>query len=61
MDFSVQYVTDKKGKETVVEIPIKEWKASQKKLQLDKEYAEMKEFLTEAFKEVRLMQEGKIT
>jgi len=60
MDFSVQYVTDQKGKKTAVQIPIKEWEAFQKKLRHDKQYAEMKESLKEAFEEVKLMQEGKL-
>ncbi|WP_425390165.1 hypothetical protein [Ekhidna sp.] len=60
MDFTVQYLQDEKGKRTAVQIPIKEWEALQKKLRHDKEYSELKESLTQAFKEVKLMQEGKL-
>lgn len=60
MDFSIQYVQDAKGKRTAVQIPIKEWEALQKKLRHEKEYNDLKESLSEAFKEVKLMQEGKL-
>ena len=56
----MQYLQDEKGKRTAVQIPIKEWEAIQKKLRHDKEYNELKESLTQAFKEVKLIQEGKL-
>lgn len=60
MDFTVQYVRDAKGKKTAVQIPIKEWEALQKKLKHDKQYNELKASLTQAFKEVELIQAGKL-
>jgi len=60
MDYKIQYLQNEKGKRTAVQIPIKEWEAIQKKPCHDKEYNELKKSLTQAFKEVKLMQEGKL-
>ena len=64
---NLQYVSDNKGKKTGVFIPIDDWKILQKHLSdlVNLEYqeptkAEILEGLRDAFKEVKLHQEGKI-
>ena len=59
MELDIQYVNDKNGQIKAVQIPIKDWKWLRSKfIKFSKELS-LKEDLTKAFSEVRLMQTGK--
>jgi len=59
MELDIQYLNDKNGQIKAVQIPIKDWKwLNSKFIKFSKELS-LKEDLTKAFNEVRLMQTGK--
>lgn len=57
--FHVQYVTNEHGLKTAVQIPLQEWQALLKEYAYFKQYATLKQGLTEAFQEIREIENGK--
>ncbi len=57
---NIQFVTDSSGKQQAVQIPIKEWKAFEKKFDRVQKKLEFLTELREAAKEVKSMREGKL-
>ena len=60
MELDIQYVNDKNGQIKAVQIPIKEWERLQSKFVTFSKELSLKQDLTKAFNEVRLMQAGKL-
>ena len=60
MELNIQYLNNKNGEIQAVQIPIKDWERLQSKLILLSKELSLKEDLTKAFKEVHLMQTGKV-
>lgn len=59
----IQYITDKKGHKSAVQIPLKDWEQMQKDLDELKRLRNKKLFMTElaeAVQEMKLIKEGKI-
>ena len=57
--FHVQYVTNEHGLKTAVQIPLQEWQELLKEYAYFKQYAALKQGLTEAFQEIREIESGK--
>ncbi len=60
---NLQYVTDKKGHKSAVQLPLKDWEQIQKDLGELERLRNKKQFmteLTEAVEEMKLIKEGKI-
>ena len=56
----VEYVNDKNGKVKAVQVPIKQWDALTQKIKKYEQALKIKSDLQQAFKEVKMMQQGKI-
>lgn len=59
---NLQYIIDKKGKKSAVQLPIKEWEEIQKELEILEQLRHKKTFLTElteAVEEIKQIKEGK--
>lgn len=59
MELNVQYVTNKKGRATAVQVPIKDWKLLMDDYAKTKQFAKLKKDLTEAVKEIEEIKAGK--
>ena len=57
--FHVQYVTNEHGLKTAVQIPLQEWQELLKEYAYFKQYATLKQGLTEAFQEIQEIESGK--
>lgn len=57
--FHVQYVTNEHG--LAVQIPLQEWQELLKEYAYFKQYAPLKQGLTEAFQEIQEIERGKIS
>lgn len=60
---NLQYITDKEGQRSAVQLPIKDWEKIQKDLQELKRLRNKKHFMTElaeAVEEMKLIREGKM-
>ncbi|MCX6252064.1 MAG: hypothetical protein NTX61_15110 [Bacteroidetes bacterium] len=60
MELNIQYVNDKNGQVKAVQIPIKDWKWLHSKFITFSKELSLRDDLTKAFDEVRLMQTGKM-
>lgn len=56
----IQYLTDAKGQQTEVRIPIKEWRSFLEEIERATAYFKLREELKTAFEEVRDMKNGLI-
>lgn len=56
---NITYIKDKKGNNTAVQIPLKEWESIKADLKIFLEYQSLKKELTSAFEDVELMKSGK--
>jgi len=61
MQIHLQYLTDSAGAKTAVQIPFKEWKMLADDYKHLQEYGSVKTQLTDAFKDVSAIEEGKKT
>ena len=61
IDFHLQYITDEHGLKTAVQIPLREWQELLKEYAYFKQYATLRQGLTEAFQEIREIENGKIS
>ncbi len=59
MELNVQYVTNKKGTATAVQLPIKDWQLLMDDYTKAKQYAKLKKDLTEAVLEIAEIKAGK--
>ena len=60
---NLQYITDKKGHENAVQLPINDWEQIQKDLEELERLRNKKHFMTdlaEAVEEMKMIKEGKI-
>lgn len=57
---TLEYVNGKNGKVKAVQVPIKQWDALTQKLKKYEQALKIKADLKQAFKEVKLMQQGKL-
>ncbi|MBI2731452.1 MAG: hypothetical protein HYX40_12005 [Sphingobacteriales bacterium] len=57
---TIEYVNDKNGKVKAVQVPIRQWDALTQKIKKYEQALQIKSDLQQAFKEVKLMQKGKI-
>jgi len=57
---NLQYVTDAKGKQRAVLIPIKDWKEYEKKNERLRKKMEVLDGLKQAMKEVKAIESGKL-
>lgn len=60
MEMTIKYLNDANGNISDVQIPFNEWEKILWKIEKYEQTLKIKDDLTEAFKEVKKMQEGKI-
>lgn len=59
-ELNIKFVTDELGNKKAVQIPYEDWLEIEKELTSYFEYQKLKEELTNAFKEVKEIKEGKV-
>jgi len=59
MTYHLQYLTDSRGKQMAVQIPLKEWLIIQKKIKKAEAKKELLDDLSTASKEIRDIESGK--